>query len=95
MKLFKQSENYSIEGTVENGWKISGSVTLESSSAIYMHITVNDASDKYIGEIHYNKPSEEGANINMGYSVSEANRDILTTYADSVVDFILQELPTL
>lgn len=91
MELVKRNENYSISDKTEKGWVVSGNASSEVNGALSFNISVNSELGDYIGDFNYNRWVENN-NINVNYTVAEANRDDLIAYSDTLIDWVLEQL---
>jgi hypothetical protein len=96
MEIVKVNEQYSINGVLENEWKIFGNISYESNhSGGNLHLNADvkilsnseEGIDQFIGNIYYFKPVE--GNVQISYSCSEELRDEMTQKVNSVIDFVL------
>ena len=92
MKIVKQNETFNLTDATEL-YETSGTVTYEANGSISVHFNVRDNGGNYIGDGHYSKYGDEGQ-INFGVNCSEANREAITAYADSVIDYVLSQFVT-
>ena len=90
MELVKQNENYAFSDKLENGWVVNGNASHETGGALSLSININLELGDHIGNFYYHKPVE--GNINMNYNLPENKRDEIIAYADSVIDFVLEQL---
>ena len=88
MELIKQHESYLIQGNLDNGWGINGYITLEADESFSMNISIF-IEDKLIGDFNYSKPVE--GNISMLYTIPEETREEIVTYANTIVDFVIEQ----
>lgn len=92
MEIIKQSESFNLKDTNET-FEMSGTVSREVSSSINIYFNVNRLSGEYVGDCYYNKYGED-SNINFGVNCAEEVRDELTSYTDTVIDYILEYFKT-
>ncbi len=87
MEIIKQNESFVLKDN--NGtFEMSGSVNREVSGSINLHFNVNKVDGEHVGDCHYDKYGES-SDVNFRVNCSEENRDTLITYADTVVDSVL------
>lgn len=90
MEIVKQNETYLITDVTDSGWRISGNITNDLNGAVSLSINIYTKEDSdYIGDFYYHNP--KSGNINMSYNVAEENRDAMVAYADTVIDFVLEQ----
>ena len=96
MEIIKVNEQYNINGILENGWKVFGSITNENNnSGGNLHVSAEikispnseEEMDQSIGNIYYFKPAS--GNVQITYSCSEELRDEMSQKVDSIIDFVL------
>lgn len=88
MEIIKQNESFSLKDT--NGLLVmTGSANREVSGSLNIHFNVSKGEEERVGDCHYNQYGENGE-INFGVNCSEANRDELTAYADTIIDSVLE-----
>lgn len=91
MKITKTSENYTIEETLENGWKVSGTLSKASGENPNdsLSLTVNDGSE-HIGS--YNVYYYDGK-VNVNYSLeAKKNKDTFAAALTTLVSAIESEI---
>lgn len=88
MELIKTSEVFTFKDTTDIGWNISGNVTknIEGFNA-WLSISVDNNS---IGDISYNTYQDGRENIN--YTIDPVNREAVTSYITSFIDYIKSNL---
>lgn len=89
MELTKTNENFNLTDTTEQGWTLNGNASKDTEGNIYINGIINSELGEPVGNIYYHKPAEGRMNLNL--EVSEANRDVFSAYADSVIDFVLSQ----
>lgn len=88
MELIKQHESYLIQGNLDNDWGVNGYITVEANESFSMNISIF-IEDKLIGDFNYSKPVE--GNISMLYTIPEEHRMEIVSYANTIVDFVLEQ----
>ena len=89
MEITKINEVYKLSEEIsENSWKMDGTVSKEANGSIHVTFSVNKIGEleEYVGNFDYHK---QLANVNVNFSISEENRDMFTTYANTIIDRIL------
>lgn len=89
MELIKINEGYTVTKTLDNDWRVLGSVTKEVSGKIIIFIEMK-SEDSVIGTVTYTKPIE--GNISYGQSCAEEHRAMVTTQALDLIASILEGL---
>ena len=92
MEIVKQNESFTLKDSNEV-YEMSGSASRDVSGSLNLHINVSTVNGERVGDCHYNKYGES-SDVNFGVNCSEANRDELTAYADTVVDSVLEFFKT-
>lgn len=92
MQITKQNETFNFKDTTDL-YETTGNINREETGSLNIHFTVNKIGGDYLGDCHYNKYSDNG-NVNFGVNTAEEHRDELTTYADSVIDYLLNHFNT-
>lgn len=87
MELIKQTEQYKIVDSA-NGWTTSGTVYNNINGSLSVSCSVSSEAGQ-VGNLNYSKPVE--GNVSISYDVAEANRDVFATYADTLIDGILEQ----
>lgn len=93
MKLTKQNETFNLTDTTEV-FEMHGTASQDVNGSLNINFSVNKVGGEYLGDCHYNKYAES-ANVNFGFNCAEENRDEFVAYADSVIDFVLDNFNTL
>lgn len=87
MEIIKNNESFSLKDNNDT-YEMSGSLSRDVSGSLNIHFNVNTLDGERVGDGHYNKYGESGE-VNFGVNCTEAKRDALTAYADTVVDSVL------
>ena len=90
MKITKQNETFNLVDATD-AFEMTGTASRDAAGSINVHFTVNKVGGDRVGDCHYNKYGENDT-VNFGVSCSEENRESLATYADTVVDSVLEYL---
>lgn len=90
MEFIKQSEQYKIVDSLENGWTVEGTVT--KSRDLNVWASVNSESNGQVGYINYTKP--ETGHVSLSYNVAEDTRDEFAEYVNTLVDTVLEHFNT-
>jgi hypothetical protein len=93
MKITKQSETFSLSDTTEL-FEMSGSASQDINGSLHINFSVNKVGGEYVGNCNYSKYAD-ASNVNFGVNCPEEAREEFTTYADSVIDFMLEHFNTL
>lgn len=88
MEIIKQTETFNLVDTTD-AFTMSGNATKEASGALNIYFNVNKVSGETVGNCHYNKYAESES-VQFSVNCSEENRDELTVYADTVIDYVLE-----
>jgi hypothetical protein len=86
MELIKQSEQYKVTDTLENGWVVNGTVT--NGTDLNLWVSVGQELGEMVGNISYTKPAQ--GNVSMHYDVAEDTRGEFAEYANTLVDYVLE-----
>lgn len=91
MEIIKQNEMYQITDTAENGWTMTGNVSKDASGSMNISFAVGKPGElvENIGDFNYYKPLETSM-VTVNYNTTEANREEFTTYADTVIQTVLE-----
>ena len=87
MEITQENERFTIVDTNERGWTAKGTINTSINGHLIVTVTINSLLDDYIGDFSYTKSTDDY--INVRYSGSEKNRDAIAAYADTIIDFIL------
>lgn len=90
MEIIKNSENYSVKGTLESGESINGNVNIEINGGYNINISVSDLENKYIGNFSYNKSLDE--NISFNIYCKDEFIDRVYILSNSIIKEILNEI---
>lgn len=90
MEIVKQNCTFSISDTTPDGWRMSGSYSIETSGNLSINYSVQDELGENIGDCNYYKPSE--GRISVNYNVSEANKTKFTAYIDTIVEQVTNHI---
>lgn len=93
MKITKQNETFSLVDTTDV-FEMRGSASQDVNGSLYINFSVNKVGGEYLGDCNYNKYAD-APNVNLGVNCPEEAREEFTTYADSVIDFVLEHFNTL
>lgn len=88
MEIIKQTETFKLVDTTD-AFEMSGNATREASGALNVYFSVNKVSGEAVGNCNYNKYAESET-VQFGVNCPEENRDELTAYADTVIDYVLE-----
>ena len=87
MEITRQNETFNLKETTEV-YEMNGGVSRETSGSLNVYFTVNNLEGMLIGDCTYSKYSESD-NVHFSVNCSEENREALSTYADTVIDSVL------
>ncbi len=93
MKITKQNETFSLADTTDV-FEMRGSASHDVTGSLNINFSVNKVGGEYLGDCNYSKYAES-TNVNLGMNCPEEVREEFTTYADSVIDFVLEHFNTL
>lgn len=93
MEIVKNSESFNLKDTTEL-FEMDGCVNQDVSGSLNIHFNITFNNGEFMGDCYYNKYKESNT-INFNLNCSEEHRDTLTTYANSVIKFVLNSFKTI
>jgi predicted class III extradiol MEMO1 family dioxygenase len=93
MEIVKQNESFTLKDSNEV-YELNGSINRSISGSLNIHFSVNQVEGGRVGDCSYNKYSESG-DVNFSVNCVEGKRDEFTSYADTVIDSVLEQLQSI